>query len=104
MFSHFQKALKENLFISFSATKPDTVGFALNDSPSGLASYILEKFVLGFGGTRCQNQDVLKCMEERVTLDELLTNIMIYWETNSMPSAVRLYKEAMNSENRALQK
>ena len=38
-------------------------------------------------------------MEEKVTLDELLTNVMIYWETNSMPSAVRLYKELVNSEN-----
>ena len=88
----------------FLATKPDTVGFGLNDSPSGLASYVLEKFVLGFGGTRCQNQDVLKCMENRVTLDELLTIVMLYWETNSMPSAARLYKEAINSENRPLQR
>ena len=55
-----------------------------------------------FDGTRCPDQDVLKCMADRVTLDELLTNIMIYWDTNSMPTAVRLYKEMVNSENTAL--
>ena len=91
-------------WLFFLATTPDTVGFGLNDSPAGLASYVLEKFVRGFRGTRCQNQDVLKCMEDRATLDELLTNIMIYWETRSMPSAARIYKEAMNSANRALQR
>ena len=86
------------------ATRPDTLGFALNDSPAGLAAYVLEKFVRGFGGTSCQKEDALKCIESRVSLDELLTNIMIYWDTNSMPSALRLYKEAVNSENRMLQR
>ena len=88
----------------FLATKPDTIGFGLNDSPSGLASYILEKFVLGFGRRECQNQEALKCIGNRVTLDELLTIVMLYWETNSMPSAARLYKEAVNAEHTLLQK
>jgi len=94
--------LEQSGYFHIQATTPDTVAFGLNDSPAGLASYILEKFVYCFDGTRCPDQDVLKCMADRVTLDELLTNIMIYWDTNSMPTAVRLYKEMVNSENTAL--
>ena len=104
MYANYSRKSRQNYFLFFLATTPDTVGFGINDSPAGLASYILEKFVLGFHGTKCENQDVLKCMEDRITLDELLTNVMIYWETRSMPSAARLYKEAINSENRALQR
>ncbi|XP_065065288.1 epoxide hydrolase 1-like [Rhopilema esculentum] len=91
--------LEDTGYAHLQATKPDTIGFALNDSPAGLASYVLEKFVMGFSGTTCHDKDVLACTGQKVTLDELLTNVMIYWDTNSMPSAVRLYKEAVQSKN-----
>ena len=77
--------------------------FGLNDSPAGLASYIFEKVVLSFGGRKCGYKDVFKWLENKVTLKDVLTNIMIYWETRSMPSASRLYKESFYSENFDLQ-
>jgi pimeloyl-ACP methyl ester carboxylesterase len=66
-------------------TKPQTVGYGLNDSPVGLAAWIVEKFR---GWSDC-NGDV----ETRFTKDELLTNVMLYWVTQSITSSMRLYCE-----------
>jgi len=67
--------------------KPDQLAFALNDSPLGLAAWIVQCFHM-WGD--CEGE-----LERRFTKDELLTNIMIYWVTESMPSAIRLYRESM---------
>ena len=69
--------------------KPDQLGFALNDSPLGLAAWIVQCFQ-AWGD--CHGD-----IESRFSKDELLTNIMIYWVTESMPSAIRLYRESMQS-------
>jgi pimeloyl-ACP methyl ester carboxylesterase len=66
-------------------TKPQSLGYALNDSPVGLAAWIVEKFR---GWSDC-NGDV----ETRFTKDELLTNVMLYWVTQSITSSMRLYYE-----------
>lgn len=79
------------------ATKPDTVGVGLSSSPMGLAAYIMEKFStwtnpawreLGDGG-----------LETRTAMDRdrMLTNVMIYWVTNSITSSMRYYKENLSS-------
>lgn len=72
-------------------TKPQTLGYGLNDSPSGLAAWIVEKF---YTWGDC-NGDI----ESRFTKDELLTNIMIYWATQTITSSTRLYCESMRSRN-----
>jgi pimeloyl-ACP methyl ester carboxylesterase len=66
-------------------TKPQTLSYALNDSPVGLASWIMEKFR---SWSDCGGQ-----IESRFTKDELLTNIMIYWVTQTIGSSARLYYE-----------
>jgi pimeloyl-ACP methyl ester carboxylesterase len=66
-------------------TKPQSLGYGLNDSPVGLAAWIVEKFR---GWSDC-NGDV----ETRFTKDELLTNVMLYWVTQSITSSMRLYCE-----------
>lgn len=60
-------------------TKPQTPGYALNDSPAGLAAYIVEKF-WRWGDTRGD-------VESRFSKDELLTNIAIYWFNQVLFSA-----------------
>jgi pimeloyl-ACP methyl ester carboxylesterase len=68
------------------ATKPQTLAFGLNDSPAGLAAWIIEKF-----------RDWSDCdgdVERRFSKDELLTNVMIYWTTQTIHSSMRLYYEA----------
>jgi microsomal epoxide hydrolase len=64
-------------------TKPQTLAFALNDSPAGLAAWITEKF---YTWTDCHGD-----IESRVSKDELLTNIMLYWITRTINSSFWLY-------------
>jgi epoxide hydrolase len=72
-------------YFQIQSTRPMTLGYGLNDSPAGLAAWIVEKFRAwsDSGGD----------VEKKFTKDELLTNIMIYWVTESGPSSVRLYFE-----------
>ena len=78
------------MFICFLATKPESIGVAMNDSPVGLANFVLEKF---FTWSGCEPRETLACLEAKFTKEELLMNIMLYWLTESMPSAMRLYRE-----------
>jgi len=66
--------------------KPDQLAYALNDSPLGLAAWILYSYYL-WG-------DVQGDLESRFDKDYLLTTTMIFWLTQSMPSAIRLYRES----------
>jgi microsomal epoxide hydrolase len=84
---NFQK--DETGYQSIQGTKPQTLGYGLNDSPAGLAAWIVEKFRTW--------SDCGGDVEKRFTKDELLTNVMIYWVTNSITSSTRLYYETMKS-------
>jgi pimeloyl-ACP methyl ester carboxylesterase len=66
-------------------TKPQTLAQGLNDSPSGLAAWIVEKFQK-WGDTKGN-------VESRFPKDELLTNLTIYWATQTITSSVRFYYE-----------
>ena len=72
-------------YFQIQSTRPMTLGYGLNDSPAGLAAWIVEKFRAwsDSGGD----------VEKKFTKDELLTNITIYWVTESGPSSVRIYFE-----------
>ncbi len=77
----------EGAFNMIQSTKPQTLAYGLNDSPVGLAGWILEKF-----NSWSDNQgDIENCF----TKDELLTNIMIYWVTETINSSIRTYKNVM---------
>uniref|UniRef100_A0A914X0J5 Epoxide hydrolase n=1 Tax=Plectus sambesii TaxID=2011161 RepID=A0A914X0J5_9BILA len=73
----FMNLIKESGYFHIQATKPDTVGFSLNDSPLGLAAYILEKFSTWTHPAYKELPD--GGLTRQYTLDELLTNVMIYW-------------------------
>jgi len=63
-------------------TRPVTLAYALSDSPAGLAAWIVEKF------REWADPGSV------VPLDVLLTNVTIYWATNSIASSMRLYLES----------
>lgn len=67
-------------------TRPQTLAYALTDSPVGLAAWIVEKFRAwsDYGGN----------VERAFTMDTLLTNISIYWFTSTIGSSIRLYRES----------
>lgn len=76
-------------YARLQATRPQTIGYALADSPAGQAAWIYEKFQ---GWSDCNGDP-----ETIFTREELLDNIMFYWLTNSGASSARIYYESMNS-------
>jgi microsomal epoxide hydrolase len=76
---------QEGAYAALQSTKPQTISYALSDSPVGLAGWIIEKFR---AWSDCDGE-----IEKSYTKDELLTNIMIYWATGTISSSARLYYE-----------
>ncbi|MCX2933657.1 epoxide hydrolase [Mycobacterium sp. CVI_P3] len=70
------------------ATRPQTLGYGLADSPVGQLAWIMEKF---WAWTDCDGHP-----ENVLTRDELLDNVMLYWVTNSAASSARLYWESFS--------
>ena len=73
------------------STRPQTLGYGLTDSPIGQAAWILEKF---YQWTDCDGHP-----ENAVSRDELLTNVMFYWLTETAASSARLYWESFGEFN-----
>lgn len=69
-------------------TKPQTLAYALNDSPVGLAGWIVEKLR---NWSDCDGN-----VEKRFSKDEILTLVMIYWVTQTINSSMRDYYERWN--------
>lgn len=76
-------------------TRPQTLGYALADSPVGQMSWIVEKF---WSWMDC-GEGSERHPENVLSKDELLDNVMMYWLTNSAASSARLYWESFNSVN-----
>jgi pimeloyl-ACP methyl ester carboxylesterase len=74
-------------------TKPQTLGMALNDSPAGLLGWIVEKFRTW---SDCGGDP-----ESVFTRDQLITNVMVYWVTQTITSSARLYWELFHAEQGA---
>ncbi len=86
-----QQFLKEETgYQSIQGTKPQTLAYALNDSPAGLAAWIVEKFR---SWSDCDGD-----VERRFTKDELLTNVMLYWVPEAANASCRLYYEAVHAD------
>ena len=85
--------LNEVAYQQIQGTKPQSLGYGLTDSPSGLAAWIVEKF---YGWTDMP-QDSEGDLTNHFSFDELLTNISIYWFTNTITSSTRIYYENRNT-------
>jgi pimeloyl-ACP methyl ester carboxylesterase len=83
VFQNFQR--EESGYAMEHGTKPQTVGAALNDSPAGLLAWIVEKFRTW---SDCDGHP-----ENVFTRDQLLTNVTVYWVTETITSSARLYWE-----------
>jgi hypothetical protein len=72
-------------------TRPQTIGYALTDSPAGLAAWIVEK--------------VMSWTDPRSVLspDAILDNLMLYWLTRTAASSARLYWESLHDVTRWLE-
>jgi len=76
------------------ATRPQTLAVALNDSPAGLAAWIVDKF-RAWGDTGGD-------LESRFDRDTLLTNLMLYWCTGTVDSASWIYYAAREAGDLSL--
>jgi pimeloyl-ACP methyl ester carboxylesterase len=79
----------EGAYAMLQGTKPQTLAYAMTDSPTGLAGWIVEKMR---AWSDCGGD-----VERRFTKDQLLTNVSLYWFTRTAGSAFRLYYEAMRA-------
>jgi hypothetical protein len=68
------------------STRPQTLGYALVDSPAGQCAWIVEKF---WAWTDCHGHP-----ENALTRDELLDCVMLYWLPATAASSARLYWES----------
>ena len=82
---------EETGYQRIQGTRPQTLAYALTDSPVGLAAWIVGKFR---AWSDCDGD-----IESRFSKDQLLTNIMIYWVTGSIGSSIRLYYEAFRDRS-----
>ncbi|CAG9568746.1 unnamed protein product [Danaus chrysippus] len=95
--SYLSFLMEESGYFHLQATKPDTIGIALSDSPAGLLAYVLEKFSTG---TMKSN----KFLEDgglslSYTKEQLIDNLMMYWISNSSITASRIYIEFFQIDN-----
>lgn len=72
-------------YMHIQGTKPWTPAAALNDSPAGLAAWIVEKF---YDWSDCGGD-----IESRFSKDDLLTNVMIYWLTGTIGTSFLAYRD-----------
>ena len=75
----------ERAYNAIQSTKPQTLGYALNDSPAGLAAWILEKWR---SWSDCHGD-----LESAFSRDFLLTVVTLYWVTSTITSSMRDYHD-----------
>jgi pimeloyl-ACP methyl ester carboxylesterase len=71
-------------YFEIQRTKPQTLGYSLNDSPVGLAGWIIEKF---HSWTDDERDKLI------VSLEDVLSIVSLYWFSESITSSMRLYNE-----------
>ncbi len=75
----------EGAYGHIQGTKPQTLAYGLNDSPAGLAAWIVEKWR---SWSDCSGD-----IESVYTKDQILTNITLYWVTETINASTRIYYE-----------
>ncbi len=75
-------------YFTIQSTRPQTLAYALTDSPAGQLAWITEKFGEWTDGV---------LPDEAVDRDQLLTNVTVYWLTRTAGSSARFYYEVAHS-------
>jgi epoxide hydrolase len=76
-------------YSAIQATRPQTLAYALADSPAGQLAWIAEKFK--------EWTDSTDSPDDAVDRDQLLTNVTVYWLTGTAGSSARLYYESVRT-------
>jgi hypothetical protein len=88
-------------YLHMQATRPQTLGYALNDSPVGQLAWIVDKF-------QAWTDLAAETPEDAVDRDQLLTNVSVYWFTGSGASSahgtyegMRVFREMVAKQSQA---
>jgi pimeloyl-ACP methyl ester carboxylesterase len=79
-----------NGYFQIQSTRPQTLAYALTDSPVGQLAWIVEKFKEWTNSGHALPEDA-------IPRDEILTNVSVYWFTGTAGSSANVYYEAMHS-------
>lgn len=90
---HYQKW--DGGYSKQQSTRPQTLGYALADSPVGQMTWIIEKF---WSWTDCE-RDGVKHPENALSRDDMLDTVSLYWFSNAAASSARLYWESYSAAN-----
>ena len=89
----YQRFLRQRGYAIVQATRPQTLAYALTDSPVGQLAWIVERFK--------EWTDSANPAEDAVDRDQLLTNVTLYWLTGTAGTSARLFKETGNDLKRS---
>jgi pimeloyl-ACP methyl ester carboxylesterase len=78
--------MKDTGYLLIQATRPQTIGYLLDDSPGGLAAWMYD-YLLRWTDSDFNPESV-------ISMDDMLDNFSLYWLTKSATSSVRLYAES----------
>lgn len=81
-----------NGYFGIQSTRPQTISYALVDSPAGQLAWIIEKFKEWTGSEHALPEDA-------IDIDALLTNVSLYWFTGTAGSAANIYYESMHGND-----
>jgi pimeloyl-ACP methyl ester carboxylesterase len=79
-----------NGYFQIQSTRPQTLSYALADSPAGQLAWIVEKF-------QEWTNSAHQLPEDAISRDDILTDVSVYWFTGTAGSAANLYYESMHS-------
>ena len=82
-YSYFDR--EESSFFFLQSSEPQTLAYSLTDSPAGWLAWMIAKFQL----LTDNNGDFLTAVDR----DTFLTDVMLYWATGTVGSAMRIYRE-----------
>jgi pimeloyl-ACP methyl ester carboxylesterase len=85
-----QWCLEDGGYRHIQMTRPQSLAYGLSDSPVGLAGWFIEKYR---SWSDCHGD-----VEKVFTKDYLITNVMLYWVTNSISTAIRIYYESQHHQ------
>lgn len=102
--AHEQRWLKQNAdhvarglgYFTIQSTRSQALAFGLNDSPAGWCAWVLDRLHFWLDCERNGVRDI----RHSLSWDEVLTNISLYWLTDTISSSVRLYREQRLAEIR----
>jgi pimeloyl-ACP methyl ester carboxylesterase len=78
-------------YLQIQTTRPQTLGYALTDSPVGQLAWITEKF-------QAWTDPTVEFPEQAVDRDQLLANVSLYWFTRTGASAAHALYESMHAQ------